>query len=95
MQTLPDLLTSTGCISLVRDPNKLLMVPTIGVFRDEQSLLWQGIGDTGVNIFFREAQLQWDELFPYADASSLKLARDHGYPGKSAKELAEFVGNDK
>ena len=55
----------------------------------------QGIGDTGVDIFFREAQLQWEELFPFDDKNSLKLAKEHGYPSKNAKELAEFVGNDR
>ena len=48
-----------------------------------------------MNIFLREAQLQWEEVFPFADASSLKLAKARGYPSKNAKELAEFVGNDR
>lgn len=55
----------------------------------------QGIGETGVDIFFREAQLQWEELFPFADKKSLQLAKEHGYPSKNAKDLADFVGNDR
>lgn len=65
------------------------------VFTNSQLHDVQGIGETGVNIFCREAQLQWEELFPFADSNSLELAKNHGYPSKDAKELAEFVDNDR
>lgn len=50
----------------------------------ERKLLkeFKGIGDVGVDIFFREAQVAWDELRPFADrraldaAGRLKLGRD-------------------
>ena len=47
-----------------------------------------------VNIFFREAQQAWEELFPFADNRTLKLAAEHGLPDDSAK-LAELVDNDR
>ena len=47
-----------------------------------------------VNIFAREAQAAWEELFPFADERTLGMARDHGLPG-SAKELAGLVDNDR
>ena len=47
-----------------------------------------------MNIFFREAQEAWEELFPFADDRTLKLAAEHGLPDDSAK-LAELVDNDR
>ena len=47
-----------------------------------------------VNIFCREAQEAWEELFPFADDRSLKLAAEHGLPDNAA-ELAELVDNDR
>jgi hypothetical protein len=40
--------------------------------RRERALLkeFKGIGDVGVDIFFREAQIAWDELYPFADRKS-------------------------
>lgn len=54
----------------------------------------QGFGDVAVNIFCREAQEAWEELFPFADDRSLKLAAEHGLPDNAAK-LAELVDNDR
>jgi hypothetical protein len=59
----------------------------------ERRLLKQfkGLGDVGIDIFFREVQVAWDELFPFADqraldaAGRLKLPKD---PGK----LVDLVG---
>ena len=47
---------------------------------EERKLLreFKGIGDVGVNIFFREAQGVWPELFPYADAKAIESARKLG-----------------
>jgi hypothetical protein len=36
---------------------------------------FKGIGDVGVDIYFREVQLVWDELFPFADDRALRAAR--------------------
>jgi hypothetical protein len=46
----------------------------------ERGLLKQvkGIGDVGVDIFFREVQVAWDELYPYADGRALDAARQLG-----------------
>jgi endonuclease III len=56
----------------------------------ERKLLKQikGIGDVGANIFFREAQIAWDELYPFADRKALEAAGKLGLaddPGKLAK----------
>lgn len=58
----------------------------------EKRLLKQfkGIGDVGVSIFFREIQLVWDELFPFADARALEGARRLGIEPDS-QVLAGFV----
>jgi len=40
----------------------------------------RGIGDTGAQIFCREAQLAWDVLFPFAEGPCLDAARDLGLP---------------
>ena len=46
----------------------------------ERRLLKQfkGIGDVGVDIFFREAQRAWSELYPFADRRALQAARQLG-----------------
>lgn len=58
----------------------------------ERELLKQfkGIGDVGADIFFREAQVAWDELFPFADARALKAAGKLGL-GRDAGDLARVV----
>lgn len=45
--------------------------------KGERSLLkeFKGMGDVGVDIFFREAQVGWRELFPFADRRALDAAR--------------------
>lgn len=35
----------------------------------------KGLGDTGVDIFFREVQAAWDEVAPFADRRALDAAR--------------------
>jgi hypothetical protein len=59
----------------------------------ERSLLEQGkgVGDVGVDIFFREAQVVWDELRPFADRRALRAAESRGLP-LSAEELQDLVG---
>jgi hypothetical protein len=46
----------------------------------ERRLLKQfkGIGDVGVDIFFREAQRSWSELYPFADRRALQAAERLG-----------------
>jgi hypothetical protein len=60
--------------------------------RRERELLdeFKGIGEVGVNIFCREAQLAWPELFPFADERVLASARKLGLPRDTAR-LARLV----
>jgi len=62
----------------------------------ERSLLkkFRGVGDGGVDIFFREVQLVWEEVFPFADKKALKAARLLGLRGHP-RALAELCDNDK
>jgi hypothetical protein len=39
---------------------------------------FKGIGDVGVDIFFREVQVAWRELFPFVDARAREAARRLG-----------------
>ncbi len=50
----------------------------------------KGIGDVGVDIFFRDIQAVWPELYPFADSKSLEAAKALGLPQDSRK-LAECV----
>ena len=38
----------------------------------------KGLGDVGVDIFFREAQVAWEELFPFVDRRAAQAARRLG-----------------
>lgn len=60
--------------------------------KEERKLLkaFKGIGETGVDIFFREAQGAWEELYPFADARSLGAAERLDL-GTSAEDLAKLV----
>jgi hypothetical protein len=61
----------------------------------ERELLTEckGLGDVGIDIFFREAQAVWDELRPFADDKALAAARAVGLGG-SVAELAELTGDE-
>ncbi|HEX2102767.1 MAG TPA: hypothetical protein VHF51_03905 [Solirubrobacteraceae bacterium] len=61
----------------------------------ERALIKQfkGIGDVGVDIFFREAQVAWDELRPFADRRALDAARRLGLDA-DARGLERLVGGD-
>jgi hypothetical protein len=63
--------------------------------RRERALLkeFKGIGDIGVDIFFREAQVAWDELYPFADRRALRAAERLGLRG-DANALARLVEGD-
>lgn len=58
----------------------------------ERQLLkdFKGIGDVGVDIFFREVQAAWDELFPFADRRALQGAEALGLPA-DPQSLAKLV----
>ena len=58
----------------------------------ERALLKEckGIGEVGADIFCREAQVAWDELFPFADRRALEAARRLGLEG-DAETLAGRV----
>ncbi|TPW29873.1 hypothetical protein [Pararhizobium mangrovi] len=56
----------------------------------ERLKAFKGLGDVGVDIFFREAQISWDELYPFADKKALKAAGRLGLPA-STKGLARLV----
>lgn len=51
---------------------------------------FKGIGDLGADIFLREVQLIWSELYPFADGRALDTARRLGLPG-TAGDLAALV----
>jgi hypothetical protein len=61
--------------------------------REERRCLqeFDGIGPTGVDIFFREVQVAWDEVRPFADRRSLEAAKRLKL-GSSAAELQDLVG---
>lgn len=56
----------------------------------ERELLkrFPGIGDVGVDIFFREVQAAWEELVPFADTRALRAAKRLGYPGPPGSSSA-------
>jgi hypothetical protein len=62
----------------------------------ERKLLkeFKGIGDTGVDIFFREVQSTWAELAPFADRRALASAQRLGL-GSDTKALGRLVPTDQ
>lgn len=58
----------------------------------EKRLLQQfsGIGETGADIFLREVQVAWSEVYPFADARVLRGAERLGL-GRTPRELAKLV----
>lgn len=58
----------------------------------ERKLLkaFKGLGDVGVDIFFREVQSTWDELYPFLDKHALDAAGQLGLP-QDAASLADMV----
>lgn len=53
----------------------------------------KGIGDVGVDIFFREVQGVWDELYPFVDKLALKAAARRKL-GEDAETLAGRVSRE-
>ncbi len=62
----------------------------------EKRLLKQfkGIGDVGADIFLREVQAVWDEVYPYADMKVLNSAGKLGLP-EHPEELADLVARNE
>ncbi len=54
---------------------------------------FKGIGDVGVDIFFREVQVAWDELFPFVDDRARKSAKELDLPSEP-RALLELAGKD-
>lgn len=54
----------------------------------------KGLGDVGVDIFFREVQLVWPELRPFADRRALRAAKELGLPD-SADGLARVADTEE
>jgi hypothetical protein len=54
----------------------------------------KGMGPTGVGIFLRRVQGEWDEVYPFLDERSLAAARDLGVleQGEGPDELVEKMG---
>jgi endonuclease III len=50
----------------------------------------KGIGDVGADIFFRQVQRKWSELFPFADKRALQAAKGFGL-ATDAGSLAELT----
>lgn len=62
--------------------------------KERQRLMaFKGIGDIGVDIFFREAQAAWDELYPFVDGVAADAAGRLGLP-KRAANLARLVDRE-
>jgi len=59
---------------------------------EERRLLKEidGLGDVGVDVFFRDVQAAWPELWPFVDTKAMDGARRIGLP-TGAAELSEFV----
>jgi endonuclease III len=62
---------------------------------EERRLLkeFKGIGDVGVDVFFREAQVSWNELFPFADRRALEEAGKLGLR-EDAGSLLRLVADE-
>ncbi|MEX0759869.1 MAG: hypothetical protein WD100_09840 [Tistlia sp.] len=61
--------------------------------RRERDLLkaFKGIGEVGADVFFREVQVAWDELYPFADRRALEAAGKLGLEA-NAEALARLAG---
>lgn len=61
--------------------------------REEHGLIqeFKGIGPVGADIFCREVQAAWQELYPFAGAIELESARQLKL-GDSARDLSRLVG---
>ena len=55
---------------------------------------FKGIGDVGVDIFFREVQVAWEELYPFVDEKSQEAAHKLDLP-TTADALAKLCDRDE
>lgn len=57
----------------------------------------KGVGPTGTGIFLRRVQIDWPEVFPFADDRVLGHAVELGLveEGQGAEELSKVVGGSK
>lgn len=63
---------------------------------EERRLLTEikGVHDGVVDVFFREVQVEWDEVFPFADEPVLEAADRMGLPPEP-QSLAEISGGER
>lgn len=91
-------LKDTTCLLLEKYRGDLRVLRDAADYRpgDERKLLmeFKGIGDVGADIFFREVQTAWEEIYPFADRKSLKAAGELGLPG-TAEALAKLVSRQE
>lgn len=52
---------------------------------------FKGYGPKTVDIFFRRVQVDWEEVYPFADTSTLKAAREVGLDVDDAEGLKKIV----
>ena len=52
----------------------------------------KGLGDVGVSIFFREAQIAWDELYPFVDKRALQAAGRLELESEASPPFSQGVG---
>jgi len=55
---------------------------------------FKGMGDVGIDIFFREVQVAWDELFPFVDRRALGAAERLNL-GKDPQALVKLAGEQR
>jgi hypothetical protein len=61
---------------------------------EERALIvksFKGYGPKTVDIFFRRVQVEWEEVYPFADDATLKAARGVGLDVNDADGLRELV----
>jgi endonuclease III len=55
---------------------------------------FKGVGDVGVDIFFREVQVEWEEIAPFADRRATDAAKRLGLPADPEKLAALVAKKD-
>lgn len=55
---------------------------------------FKGIGDSGADLFLREVQVPWEEVYPFVDSRGAQLAKKFGLPD-DARALARLVDGRK
>lgn len=61
---------------------------------EERALIvksFKGYGPKTVDIFFRRVQVEWEEVYPFADEATLKAAREVGLDVDDAEALRSLV----